>query len=184
MKNRIALILLVASLFTGCGKGMQAEVEEVSRLQDSLKVARTLLEEIDSVAVLEAYASYDRNVRFLKQHYAPTTVDTIMAKTLAGYKAIKPVGRQLKAEMTMIRQELLFTETNLDALKQNIEAGTMNADTIKGYLDDENAAVTQLMMRIRGLNKSTVFALEMYRKHHPAVSELVASIDTLHAETE
>ena len=168
--------VLLALWLTSCSHPYEKEMAEIDEMLSVLDDAEKQINSIDTMNLQAFFSTYDGQIRYLQQHYQPNTIDTVFAKALTGYKAVKWLGPTFAENKRLAREEITFSRTNLKALRENLSAKKFTSEEAAEYMKDEKQAVGEIVTGIAMMIKSANLARQMFEQYYPVVEAEIAKI--------
>lgn len=174
-----AVTLGYALLSTSCIKtNFKKEIAQVDSLQLILTSHNLSIDTIN-VVFFDSVAKHSKAILEELHEYYDTRGEELALEdgiAFGNFKAVKKGVKNFPERLENIKKELNYSQTQLSALKHDMEESAIEKDLAKTYFEEEKHAIDILSKEISSLVEGLSFAAARYDKMLPEIKQKMEKV--------
>jgi hypothetical protein len=179
MKQTHLLFLSVtlAVLFSSCRSAQQREfIAEAKKLDNKVKELTTVFNNLPTDSIRQIWNAVNLNIQYVNSHagFIEDNASHFMKEFGPYASSGKILSRVIKKRMPIIKEQLEYTNTQVDNLLHDLRKGYLqDPDSAQLYLTREKNETMQLESQIMELNNTIKQQRRMYDSSRVKVEEMI-----------
>ncbi len=177
MKRLASIFILIA--LASCSS-VEEELKQTEALQTKLSQADEVFQKWDFDQMMTRKKQIEERIDSVSSYYKNNglVMDMKVGLIMGDFKNSGKAFKRITADYNKVKEELSYSKSQLENMVTDLKAGTMEKETVKGYLTEEKDAVDAIYAQVFKMDTIFTRSDKGYSKFAPKVDSLMATFST------